>query len=278
VCGETPKDERKQILSDFREGRFKRVINCGVLTEGFDDAGVEVVLMGRPTKSRSLYAQCCGRGTRPLPGVVDGHEKDTPEQRKAAILASAKPSCLIVDFVGNAGRHKLMTTADILGGKVSDEAQALAVKRAKEAGGAVNMADELDKAEQDILDEIEERRKAEAARKAGLTAKAKFGVQRVNPFDLWDITPAKERGWDRGRQLSDKQRALLLKQGIDPGGMPYVQAKQLLNTMFDRWNKKLATLKQCNILLKRGIDAKGMTMEQAGAEITKIAEREGWRR
>ena len=48
---------------------------------------------------------------------VKCHGPVTAEARKAAIAASAKPSCLVVDFVGNAGKHKLVTSADILGGK-----------------------------------------------------------------------------------------------------------------------------------------------------------------
>ena len=38
----------------------------------------------------------------------------------------------MVDFVGNAGKHKLVTSADILGGKVSEEAVELAVTRAQQ--------------------------------------------------------------------------------------------------------------------------------------------------
>jgi len=74
VCGKTDREERRRVLAGFAAGKVQVVCNCGVLTEGFDDPGVEVVLMGRPTKSRSLYAQMVGRSTRPLPGVVDGPE------------------------------------------------------------------------------------------------------------------------------------------------------------------------------------------------------------
>ena len=134
VCGKTDREERRRVLAEFAAGKLQVVCNCGVLTEGFDDPGVEVVIMGRPTKSRSLYSQMVGRSTRPLPGVVDGPE--TAEARKAAIAASAKPSCLVVDFVGNAGKHKLITSADILGGKVSEEALERAVKRVSTGGRA----------------------------------------------------------------------------------------------------------------------------------------------
>src|SRR5512136_2659531 len=151
VCGLTDREDRRRVLAEFAAGKVQVVCNCGVLTEGFDDPGVEVVIMGRPTKSRSLYSQMVGRSTRPLPGVVDGPE--TAEARKAAIAASAKASCLVVDFVGNAGKHKLVTSADILGGKVSEEALERAVKRVSMAGGPVNMTEALDEAEAELREQ-----------------------------------------------------------------------------------------------------------------------------
>lgn len=276
VCGKTDKDDRRRVLSDFASGAVQFVVNVGVLTEGFDDPGVECIAMARPTKSRSLYAQMAGRATRPLPGVVDGHEKDTPEQRCAAILASRKPSCLIIDFVGNAGRHKLMTTADILGGNVSDEVSARAAKMAREAGAPVRMDTALEMAEEEIKAEQEKRKQLEEARRARLLAKAQYSSQTIDPFDAFGITPQRDRGWDVGKQLTEKQTALLLKQGIDPTGMNYAAAKQLLNELFRRWDKKLCTFKQQKLLRKHGYTGE-YTMDEARTLIDRIAAN-GWRR
>lgn len=273
VCGKTDKDKRKQILSDFAAGRTQVVVNCAVLTEGFDDPGVEVIIMGRPTKSRSLYSQMVGRSTRPLPGIVDGENLDTPDQRKAAIASSAKPSCLIVDFVGNSGRHKLMTTADILGGKVSDEAIEKAVARAKKEGGNVRMDELLDEEEE----RIEQARLAEAARKARIVAKARFSSTSVNPFDVLQVQPVKPRGWDAGKTLSEKQRNLLTRQGIDPDTMPYSQARQLIGAIVERFDKHLCTFKQAKILKKRGLDS-NVSMDEAKRLIDQIAIKEHWGR
>src|SRR5512147_183482 len=234
VCGKTDKDERRNVLAAFAAGKIQVVCNCGVLTEGFDDPGVEVVIMGRPTKSRSLYSQMVGRSTRPLPGMVDGPE--TAEARRAAIAASAKPSCLVVDFVGNAGRHKLITGADILGGKVSEEAVELAVTRARKAGGPVNMTEALDEAEAELH---EQKRLADAARRAGLVATARFTTQSIDPFDVLHLDPVKPRGWDAGRQLTEKQRSLLAKQGINPDAVSFAEGRQLIAEIFRRWDGKL---------------------------------------
>ncbi len=270
VCGKTDREERRCVLADFAAGKVQVVCNCGVLTEGFDDPGVEVVIMGRPTKSRSLYSQMVGRSTRPLPGVVDGPE--TAEARKAAIAASAKPSCLVVDFVGNAGRHKLITSADILGGKVSEEALERAVKRVSTAGGPVNMTEALDKAEAELR---EQKRLAEAARRANLVAKARFTTQSVDPFDVLSLEPVKARGWDAGRQLTEKQRSLLARQGINPDRVSYVEGRQLISEIFRRWDGKLCSFKQAKVLRKYGYDAE-VSFTEASAIIDGLA-RNGWR-
>jgi len=248
VCGKTNKEERRRTLSAFSSGELQYMVNVGVLTEGFDDPGVEVVVMGRPTKSRALYAQMVGRATRPLPGLVDGVEP--AEERRLAIGGSAKPACLVVDFVGNSGRHKLMTSADILGGNVSDEAVERAVAKAKETGGPVDMAQALNDEERAIEEERERAR--EAARRANLKAKASWATRDVSPFDVFELSPAKSRGWNTGKQLSTKQRSVLEKAGIDPDSVDYAGGRQLIGEIFRRWDEGLCSYKQARILRKHG--------------------------
>jgi len=281
VCGMTNKDHRKQILAEFKAGRVQIVCNCGVLTEGFDDAGVEVIIMARPTKSRSLYAQMAGRSTRPLPGLVDN--LDDRDARKAAIASSAKPSCLIVDFVGNSGRHKLISSADILGGKVSDKAIETAILKAKSSGKAVRISESLDECEaalKKIEEErriAEEKRKLEESRKHKLVAKVRYSTKEINPFDLFQIAPTKERGWDQGKTLTENQKAVLLRQGINPDKMPYSQAKQVLNEMFRRMKENLATAKQIMTLRRYGYNDPKITFSQASNILNKLAAN-NWKR
>jgi superfamily II DNA or RNA helicase len=273
VCGETDADERAMILADFKRGKIQVVCNCAVLTEGFDDAGVEVIAQAKPTKSRSLYAQMIGRATRPLPGIVDGPV--TPMGRRSAIASSAKHSCLIIDFVGNSGKHKLMTTANILGGKVSDEAIESAIIKARQSGKAVRMDRTLEE-EEEINNEKETRRLEEEARKAKLVAKANYKTQSVNPFDMLQIRPVKERGWDKGKTLTEKQTGFLRRAGIDPDSLPYSKARQLIGAMVDRFSKKLCTIKQMQLLKKYGCDT-NVTFEQASLMIDEIS-KNGWKK
>ena len=274
ICGTTDKDQRREKIAAFKNGEIQVLTNVGIATEGSDFPDVSVVVMARPTKSRSLYAQMAGRALRPLSGLVDQFE--TPDERKGAIARSSKPAALLVDFAGNSGKHKLMTSSEILGGKVSDAAIAKAALKAQKAGAPVRMVEVLEECEEELRIEEEQRKLAEEARKARLVAKVKYSTRAVNPFDVLDISPAKERGWDSGKKLSEKQRSILLKQGIDGDSMPYGQANQLLNNIFMRWDKGLCSFKQAKLLKSYGYKT-DLTRGEASAAIDALA-KNGWKR
>jgi superfamily II DNA or RNA helicase len=56
--------ERKEKLERHQSGEYPVILNCGILTEGYDDPPVSCVLLARPTRSTVLYSQMVGRGTR----------------------------------------------------------------------------------------------------------------------------------------------------------------------------------------------------------------------
>jgi superfamily II DNA or RNA helicase len=245
VTGTTPKDDRRAMLADYAAGKFQMLVNVGVATEGFDEPGIACVVMARPTKSRALYAQMAGRGTRPLPGLVDGLPE--ADARRAAITASAKPACEIVDFVGNSGRHKLITTADILGGNYSDEVVDRARAAAEKAdGAAIDMAEALVDAERQLAEE------RERASRAAIRVKARYTSQVVDPFDVFQMEPWRERGWDKGRQPSEKMLALLERNGIETRGLTFTQAKQLVGEIIHRYEERKCSFKQARLLARYG--------------------------
>lgn len=71
IDANTPKDERAQILRDYKRGVLKVVSNMAVLTEGFDAAATSGILMARPTRSEVLYTQIIGRGLRLHPNKAN---------------------------------------------------------------------------------------------------------------------------------------------------------------------------------------------------------------
>ena len=71
VSQHTPDFMRREIFENFADGKFRFLVNVGIATEGYDCPRISCVALARPTKSRSLYAQMIGRGTRPLAGLLD---------------------------------------------------------------------------------------------------------------------------------------------------------------------------------------------------------------
>lgn len=67
ITSRTEKSERKQILADYDNGEFPVLVNCGILTTGFDCPTIEVIIVNRATLSLPLWLQMCGRGSRRTP-------------------------------------------------------------------------------------------------------------------------------------------------------------------------------------------------------------------
>lgn len=64
ISGKTPKREQRAILGRFRRGETLILCNAQLLTVGFDEPRVEVVIMARATQSAPFYQQMVGRGLR----------------------------------------------------------------------------------------------------------------------------------------------------------------------------------------------------------------------
>ena len=85
--GNTPEQQRKEIIEKFRNGSIRILSNVDLIGEGFDVPDCDCVMLLRPTKSTALYIQQTMRCLRP---------------------AIAKRA-VIYDFVGNVFRHGLLT-------------------------------------------------------------------------------------------------------------------------------------------------------------------------
>lgn len=154
VSGACP--DAMQKLEAFRaKGRGSVIANALMITEGVDIPDVSCVVIARATKVRGFYTQMVGRASRPLPELID--HLTTPEERRAAILASPKPDFLILDplwvsdrlnlvqpyflVTSNPQKAKLMADAS---GKVNDLA---AMEMAAERDLLVALAKEAKKHE-----------------------------------------------------------------------------------------------------------------------------------
>lgn len=91
VTGNTMPLERSGILSSFRAGTLRFLVNCDVLTTGFDAPNIDAIAILRATKSPGLFVQICGRGFRKAKGKAD---------------------CLVLDFGQNIDRHGPVDAVD----------------------------------------------------------------------------------------------------------------------------------------------------------------------
>lgn len=95
ITGTTPLEDRKLIYKQFETGDLRVIVNCMVLTEGFDAPWADCAVIARPTKSAALYQQMVGRVLRTWPGKLDA---------------------LVLDVSGAAGR--LSTLIDLAPGEI----------------------------------------------------------------------------------------------------------------------------------------------------------------
>mgnify|MGYP003450987206 FL=1 len=274
IVGETEDDQREAWFAGIDRGEVWALSSVGTLTEGVDLPRAAVAAMLRLTMSRLLYAQILGRVLRPAPEIANAlNDLETPEERKALIAASSKPTATILDFAGNSGKHKLVRAVDIL---------------ADPDDPALNLAErEMEKGERDPIAALE---KAQAELAKMLERARNSDVQRilVNPFDLLDV-PQKKDEW--GRAATDKQIAYLLESGVidyrknDPAAR--AAAIEKLKKMFDmtsasaviaernrRIEADMCNPKQMRMLIKAGLPAKNvraMPFKVASAALDQLA-------
>ena len=70
ITARTPHEERDIIFDKFAKGGIKILVNVGTLTTGMDK-DVRCIIFARPTKSKILWVQMCGRALR----MADGKER-----------------------------------------------------------------------------------------------------------------------------------------------------------------------------------------------------------
>ena len=76
-------DNRDEVVSNYRAGIYQAIVNVNILTTGFDDPGIDLIALLRPTKSPVMHVQSVGRGLR---------------------VSEGKTHCIVLDFAGNTRR------------------------------------------------------------------------------------------------------------------------------------------------------------------------------
>ena len=126
-------EDRARILAAFDRGDYNVLCNSMLLTEGWDCPTVDCIVVLRPTKIRSLYAQMVGRGTR---------------------LAAGKAELLLLDFLWHTERHELCHPAHLI--CENEDVARRMTANIEAAGCPVDIEEAEQKASEDVIAEREE--------------------------------------------------------------------------------------------------------------------------
>lgn len=246
--GSFAKPERKRILDLYRSGRVKVLVNCALFTEGFDAPETACVAIARPTKSRALYAQMVGRGTRLAPGKTD---------------------CLVLDLAPSNSRHQLVAPVDLFDGEELPE-DLMRQARAAMAGDDVLK----------VLKNAEDRAKERAAaaerlkRSGHLTADVRYRKRLRDPFEELGVDG--EVGEERGPRATERQLQAIQRSGLELPKTPSIrEAGRIMDELTNRRRKGLCSIRQMRQLARFGLRT-DLSFEVAKAAMSAL-EANDWR-
>ena len=245
--------DRNEITEDFASGKYNVLCNSMLLTEGWDCPSVDCVIVLRPTKSRALYTQMIGRGTR---------------------LCEGKDHLLVLDFLWHYEKHSLCRPAHLIA--KSDDVAIKMTEILETSSMGLEEAEE--EAERDVLAE------REAALAKELAAMRKKKAKLVDPLqfefsiqaeDLTHYVPT--FGWQVS-SITDKQKKTIEDFGLNPDTIEDAgKASMLIDRLHKRKAEGLSTPKQIRFLENKGFKNVGTwTNTQASNMISRISA-SGWR-
>lgn len=248
-------DERRYILRKFAKGQIRYLANCAILTEGFDEPTIDCIVMARPTQSKSLFIQCCGRGLRLAPGKKD---------------------CRIIDMVALSSRHSLVQAPVLFGAEVEEEIR----EKRQEALFKVDPVEYWRQRLSTQLMGLESISRSDMQWIKGnsgelLLGVGSFGTVRLRPIDdLWEISVLNRQDLALGmiEKLAEEPVELELAQGI---GEDYVRrCKAVTLARGGKWRDQPATEAQLEALRRWKITPpEGLTKGQASQMLTAAAAR-----
>jgi superfamily II DNA or RNA helicase len=233
VHGGMSRADRTDVLARFARGDVQYLANCALLTEGYDEPTIACVAMARPTKSRALYTQCVGRGTRLAPGKTD---------------------CLLLDFVGLTKRHRLIGPDDLLGGVEQVAAEPIVERPEREVIEEIareSIAVQRRAVVEYLAVEVDPFLVGDASplhTSAGLATQSqletleRFGVRSPDGLTRRDASRI-IGGLIKRREAglcSYKQARLLKRWGVDARGITFERASELITARLER--RKSATV------------------------------------
>ncbi|MCW5548610.1 MAG: DEAD/DEAH box helicase [Opitutaceae bacterium] len=264
VCGDKKLcPDRTERVERHKAGRFQALVNMAILTEGYDDDSIEIIVCLRATKIRSLYAQIIGRGTRPMGNIVKQlNQASNALERQAIIAASDKPVVTILDFLWLYEKHDLCRPASLVAKDAAVEEQM--EESSPAAGDVIDLLEAEERAERDLLQKLEEDLKKNQNKRSEV----------VDPLavaaDLADIELANYEAMTKrdARPATTEQLRKLLANGVDASKIKnYGHARATLDKIVRRHEAGLCNIRQLNFFTKLGVDASQMSQDEAFARM-----------
>lgn len=234
-------ENRKEILQRYHEGEFDVLSNAMLLTEGYDEPQVDCVIPLRPTRSRPLYSQMVGRGTRT-------HE--------------LKENLLLLDFLWMHQKLPLCRPAHLIA-KNDEQADAITeLTEATPGGGEADLRELNTEAQEKREAALRKKLEDNSKKKLQLVDAMEFCVMAAQP-DLIDYEPVMP--WEAA-PLTPGQLNVLRRNGIDEASVKgRGHASKLIDLINQRSQRNLCTPKQARLLARLGVkNPARLTLDIAG--------------
>lgn len=128
-----PPKETSRLLEWFAGQESAILCNSDLLSVGYNQPDINLIGLFRPIASTPLYKQRLGRGTRPI-APVDNYT--TSDERKAAIAASPKPHCRVLNVFWENGSHNLASPSCLI---TDDKSEQEEMNKSRKPGQKVNL-------------------------------------------------------------------------------------------------------------------------------------------
>jgi superfamily II DNA or RNA helicase len=249
VDGES--SDREAILSAFTADRIRFLSNAMLLTEGYDEPSIDTILILRPTKSRGLFSQMIGRGTR---------------------IFSGKPHLLVLDPIFLAERYSIAGVPDLAAAN-ADQAARIKHKLAE----GLDLTSAIKEAEREAKIELEKTLREYAGRTGYERCLGELALE-LGDAELAGFEPV--FGW-HSEQPTPKQLGMLLKCGVPADTVAAIQLKghasEIISHIVKRRDAGLATLKQVRYARRLGhTQPELLGFEEAKAWIDRKLEGRAW--
>jgi superfamily II DNA or RNA helicase len=249
--------DRKAVLDWFASSPKGCVLlNSMLLTEGYDEPSADCIVVLRATKSRSLFVQMVGRGTR---------------------LCGGKDNLLLIDFLWMTQTHDLCRPACLLS---ADDEVCETITRKQESPEGMDALDLTPEALDEAVSETVKKREEALAKKLEAQRRKKGNL--VDPlqyaYSIEDINLTNYQ------PLTDRDAARPTMEQIDRleamgFGCPdtFGAAELLIKTGEDRHERGMAAPKEIRLLERRHFkNVAQWTHEQASKMIRRMVVN-GWR-